>query len=342
MNTISAASRPPARVSARRLGALLLALPVAAALAEENTGEPSGGRAAETRRGQAGVTGADTPGLRAEDSAGQRGADTVGSRRADARAESEARPQAGPVPPSGPSLSDPRGGAAERVGERDTAQPVVEPAPTSPGAGATVSDRDAADAVEEARRRHMSGARPGDNARDASGEPIVGRTGGVGEGQDAAGTAEQQRQRALQQQSQAQQQQQQQANPPRDTQTTARMLGEASFVYRDRAMAMAERELNDGQALGSAIIRNSELLSGEARTQLNDRIIRMNEARTQFAQAISSARAANEPRWEELRRDVVDRYNAYMSAIEEARAAAIRGGQQSQEPGRLLPAPTAP
>jgi hypothetical protein len=130
--------------------------------------------------------------------------------------------------------------------------------------------------------------------------------------------------------------------PQRDPQTIARMLGEVSFVHRDRAMGMAESELRTGQALGQAIVTHSNLLTGEARTQLNDRILRMNQAESEFATAITSARAANEPRWEDLRRDVVARYSDYVAAIEEARAAAIRGGMRQQEPGRLLPSPGAP
>lgn len=117
----------------------------------------------------------------------------------------------------------------------------------------------------------------------------------------------------------------------RDTRTTARMIGETSFAYRDRAMQMVERELSSGGSLSSSILRGSEALSGAARTRVNDSVTRANEARTELAKAISRARAANENRWESTRSDVVKRYEAYMKALDEARAAATAGGVQLQD-----------
>ncbi len=247
-----------ARARARAWGALFLALPVAAALAQ---GEPDGGGAGRETRDVENTT-----------------------------------PRSGPVPQSGPTLSDPRPGGADPDGVHDTAQPALEPV-AGRGGGTVLFDPELVSPVDDG----PAGIPPAPPPQQAP-----------------------------------------QPAPQRDPETTARMLGEASFVHRDRAMAMAERELAQGQQQGQAIVQHSQLLSGEARTLLNDRILRMNQAESELASAITSARAANEPRWEELRRDVVARYSDYIRAIEEARDAAVRGGMQQQEPGRLLPAPGAP
>jgi hypothetical protein len=114
----------------------------------------------------------------------------------------------------------------------------------------------------------------------------------------------------------------------RDSQTTARMIGETSFAYRDRAMQMVEGELSTGSALGSSILQGTESLSGTARTRVNDSMTRANEARTELAKAISRARSANESRWNDSRSEVAERYEAYSKALEDARAAAVEAGIQ--------------
>lgn len=117
-----------------------------------------------------------------------------------------------------------------------------------------------------------------------------------------------------------------QAAAARDAETTARMIGEASFAYRDRAMSMAESELSSGGQLASSIERGSVNVSGAPRLKLNDSIKRVNEARNEYAKAISRARSANETRWNDSREEVVESYNAYRKALDEAREAAVEGG----------------
>lgn len=123
----------------------------------------------------------------------------------------------------------------------------------------------------------------------------------------------------------------------RDSRTTARMIGETSFAYRDRAMQMVEGELSGGTALGSSILQGTESLSGTARTRVNDSMTRANEARTELAKAISRARSANESRWNESRSEVAERYEAYSKALEDARAAAVEAGIQL--PGGIATTP---
>lgn len=191
--------------------------------------------------------------------------------------------------------------------------------------------RPGSDAMERARERNMPGATPGDaperridsNSGRAPGtidmEPPVGGAaasqpgaglgglpsdgvaGGTGASSGANGTA-------------------------RDSRTTARMIGETSFAYRDRAMTMAERELSAGNSLSSSILRGSVNLSGAARTRVDDSVARANAARTELSKAISRARSANEERWEPSRAEVVNRYEDYVKALEEARTAATEGG----------------
>ena len=129
-----------------------------------------------------------------------------------------------------------------------------------------------------------------------------------------------------------------QAQERRDPAVTARMIGETSFAFRDRAMTMAEREMNEGTTLSSALERGAANVSGLARTRLNDSIKRLNAARTEFAKAISRGRASNENRWDDNREELVERYNDYVKAQEEALEVAHKAGATVDEPGRL-PAP---
>jgi hypothetical protein len=128
----------------------------------------------------------------------------------------------------------------------------------------------------------------------------------------------------------------------RDVRTTVRMIGETSFAYRDRAMAMVEGELSAGGSLGSSILRGVESLSGTARTRVDDNMTRVNEARTELAKAISRARSANESRWNASRSEVAERYEAYAKALADAREAAVEAGVQLPEAPAATPTTPAP
>lgn len=206
---------------------------------------------------------------------------------------------------------------------------------TAGGATAARPRDDAADAVERSRARNLPGAMPGDapglrsgggaeagssstpgtvDMRPNSGTETGSRPGSALGGLPSDGAAS-----GVGSTSGANE-------AKRDSRTTARMIGETSFAFRDRAMTMAERELASGNALGSSILRGSANLSGAARTRVDDGVARANAARTELSKAISRARSANEDRWEPSRAEVVERYEAYVKALEEARAAAVEGG----------------
>lgn len=211
------------------------------------------------------------------------------------------------------------------------------------GTGAGMAERpqaDAADGMERNRSRNMSGARPGDAPSQQPGGaavtnlppattdmgPAVGGASGSGPGASLGGLPSDGVTSAS-----GGRAPNDATSPARDSRTTARMIGETSFVYRDRAMTLAERELSEGSSLSSSILRGSETLSGAARTRVNDSVTKANEARTELAKAISRARSANSSRWESSREDVVERYEAYSKALEEARAAATEGGVKLED-----------
>jgi hypothetical protein len=85
-------------------------------------------------------------------------------------------------------------------------------------------------------------------------------------------------------------------------------------------------ELSTGGALGSSILQGTEKLSGASRTRVNESMTRANEARTELSKAISRARSANESRWDTSRSEVVERYETYAKALEDARVTAVEAG----------------
>lgn len=120
--------------------------------------------------------------------------------------------------------------------------------------------------------------------------------------------------------------------PARGADTVARMVGETSFAYRDRAVALLERELAAADARCAAIRRGATGLSGAARIETDEAVRRVNEARAELAKAISRARSANEERWTESRREAAERLVALAAALETAAKSALEGG------ARLRPA----
>jgi|GEM_PF-3971089 hypothetical protein len=219
------------------------------------------------------------------------------------------------------------------------------------GTGTGASGDDTADAVERSRQRNLPGARPGDAPSQRPGEgpaagdsslsgaidldPANGGTPGSRPGAGLGGMPSDGATGAAGTTTGAEE-------TRRDSRTTARMIGETSFAYRDRAMTMVERELAAGNALGSSILRGSSALSGAARTRVDDSVARANAARTELSKAISRARSANEGRWESSRSEVVKRYEDYVKALESAREAAIEGGVRLQDDAgtsATIPAP---
>lgn len=125
------------------------------------------------------------------------------------------------------------------------------------------------------------------------------------------------------------------SEPARGADTVARMVGETSFAYRDRAVSLLERELAAADVRGAAIRRGASGLSGAARIETDEAVRRINEARAELAKAISRARAADEARWTGSRREAGERLVALAAALEAAGATAIEGG------ARLRPASAA-
>ena len=249
------------------------------------------------------------------------------------------------------------------VGARGTGASGTGTAGTGAGVGARPDDA-SADAVDRSRERNLPGARPGDAPAQRPGGPAVAQPGpavselnpaipsgggtdagsrpgaglgGMPSGGSMSGGATTNGATSIDGGSTGAA-----STPRRDSRTTARMIGETSFAYRDRAMEMVDDELSSGGALGSSILRGAEGLSGAARTRVNDSITRANEARTELSKAVSRARSANESRWDSSRSEVVERYQAYVKALEDARAAAVESGVQLADPAgtsATIPAP---
>jgi hypothetical protein len=112
------------------------------------------------------------------------------------------------------------------------------------------------------------------------------------------------------------------AAPRRDAEATARRIGETEFAGRERAMGLVDAELAEGDARSAQIQRAAARLSGVARTRAEAGLRRVNEARAELAKSISRARLVNGARWEGSRAEVVERYEEYVAAVEEARGAA--------------------
>jgi hypothetical protein len=88
--------------------------------------------------------------------------------------------------------------------------------------------------------------------------------------------------------------------------------------------------------------RARKSFSDASRTRGNERIIRANEARTELSKAILRARSANESHWDTSRSEVVERYEAYAKALEDARAAAVEAGVQLPDATAAATTGTAP